>query len=57
MERKTFLLYNILGASTWVTAIAVTGFAFGTKFSSLFDYVEKASWGVSGALLLTGYLV
>lgn len=57
MEWKKFLLYNILGASTWVAAIAFTGFAFGTKFSSLFDYIEKASWGVSGALLVTGYLI
>lgn len=57
MEWKQFLFFNFLGASTWVTAIAMTGFAFGTRFQSLFDYIEKASWGVSGGLVLIGYIL
>lgn len=57
MEWKKFLLFNFLGAATWVTVIAVTGFAFGSKFESLFDYIEKASWAISGGLILVGYIV
>jgi membrane protein DedA with SNARE-associated domain len=57
MEWKRFLLYNVLGAATWVTAIALAGFFFGAKFHSLFDYIEKASWAVSGGLVLIGYII
>jgi membrane-associated protein len=57
MEWKRFLLYNVLGAATWVTAMAMIGFAFGSQFHSLFDYIEKASWAISGGLLAFGYFV
>lgn len=57
MKWKKFLVYNFLGGASWVTAIAMAGFAFGAKFRSLFDYVEKASWAVSGGLVLIGYIV
>jgi membrane-associated protein len=57
MEWKKFLLYNFLGAATWVTGIAMTGFAFGARFQSLFDYIEKASWAVSGGVFAIGYIV
>jgi membrane protein DedA with SNARE-associated domain len=57
MDWKRFLLYNVLGAATWVTAIALAGFFFGAKFHSLFDYIEKASWAVSGGLVLIGYII
>lgn len=56
MEWKTFLLFNFLGAATWVTVIAMTGYLFGTQFRSLFDYIEKASWAISGGLIGAGYI-
>lgn len=57
MEWKRFLMFNVLGASTWVTTIAMLGFLFGSKFDSLLDYVEKASWAVSGGLVAIGYMI
>ena len=57
MEWKRFLTFNVLGASTWVTTVAMIGYLFGSKFNSLLDYVEKASWGVSGALIGIGYII
>jgi membrane protein DedA with SNARE-associated domain len=57
MEWKRFVLYNFLGAVTWVTLMAMAGFAFGTQFKSLFDYIEKASWGISGAVFVIGYII
>jgi membrane-associated protein len=35
MEWKVFLLYNALGAGTWVTAIAVCGYEFANTFQTL----------------------
>jgi membrane protein DedA with SNARE-associated domain len=57
MERGKFLFYNFLGAASWVIAIGMTGFAFGAKFESLFDYIEKAVWAVSGSLVAVGYII
>lgn len=57
MPWKRFFLYNVLGAATWVTLMAMTGFAFGTQFHSLFDYIEKASWGISGGVFVIGYII
>lgn len=57
MEWKRFFLFNSLGAATWVTAMAVTGFAFADEFSSLFDYFEKASWVIAAGLMGAGYLL
>lgn len=55
MEWKRFLFFNALGAATWVTVIALTGYAFANEFSSLLDYFEKASWAIAAGLLALGY--
>ena len=55
MEWKRFVFFNALGAATWVTAIALTGYAFANEFSSLLDYVEKASWAIAAGLFALGY--
>lgn len=57
MEWKTFLLYNVLGAATWVTTIALIGYVFANKFNSLLDYFEKGSWAISLCILGIGYLL
>lgn len=57
MEWKRFLLYNFLGAFTWVTAISVTGYLFANEFNSLLSYFEKGSWAISAGLLTLGYIL
>lgn len=57
MEWKRFLLWNTLGAATWVTSVALIAYAFGNKVHSLAAYIEKVSWVVSGAIFLVGYLL
>lgn len=57
MEWRRFLLYNALGAGTWVTAISVAGYLFADEFQSLLGYFEKGSWAVSGGVFLVGYIL
>lgn len=57
MEWKTFLLYNVLGAATWVTTIALIGYVFANEFNSLLDYFEKGSWAISLCILGIGYVL
>jgi membrane protein DedA with SNARE-associated domain len=57
MEWKRFLLFNALGAVTWVTVIALAGYAFANEFSSLIDYFEKVSWVIAAGLFTLGYLL
>lgn len=56
MEWRRFVLFNFLGAATWVTCIAVSGYLFATQFQTLLDFFEKASWGLAAALFACGYL-
>lgn len=57
MEWKRFALFNALGAATWVTAMALTGYAFANEFQTLLDYFEKLSWAVAGGLFALGYIL
>lgn len=57
MEWKRFLVFNALGAATWVTAVALTGYAFANEFSTLLDYFEKASWAIAAGLFGLGYFL
>lgn len=57
MEWKRFVLFNALGAVTWVTTIALSGYLFANHFNSLLEFFEKASWAIAGGLSITGYLV
>jgi membrane-associated protein len=57
MEWKRFVLFNALGAVTWVTAIGLTGYAFANEFSSLIDYFEKGSWVLAAGLFTLGYVL
>jgi membrane protein DedA with SNARE-associated domain len=57
MEWKEFLLYNLLGAMTWVTTMAMVGFLFASEFQNLLGFFEKVSWAMAAALLTIGYLL
>jgi membrane-associated protein len=57
MEWKRFLLWNALGAVTWVTSVALIAYAFGNKMHSLAGYIEKVSWVVSGSIFVVGYVL
>jgi membrane-associated protein len=57
MDWKTFLLYNGLGAASWVTATALVGYAFGNEFESLLSYFEKASWAITAGIFGIGYFL
>jgi membrane-associated protein len=57
MEWKKFLLFNLLGAVTWVTAISLLGFAFANEFQTLLGYFEKISWAMAGGLFVMSYLI
>ncbi len=57
MEWRRFLLYNALGAATWVTSMALVGYAFANKFDSILGYFEKASWVISASIFAVGYFV
>ena len=57
MEWKKFLLYNALGAATWVTLIAVTGYAFAAEFQTLLGFFEKASWALGLIVFAIGYFI
>lgn len=57
MDWKKFLLANFLGAATWVTVIAVTGYEFATEFNTLLDLFEKVSWALAGVVFGAGYLI
>lgn len=57
MEWKRFLVFNALGGVSWVTVIALIGYLFGSEFHSLLDYIEKASWAISGGIFAIGYFI
>lgn len=57
MRWKTFLLYNALGAATWVTTIALIGYLFAQTFHSLLDYFEKGSWAIALCIFVVGYIL
>lgn len=57
MEWGRFLKFNVLGAATWVCAMAWAGYGFANEFESLLGYIEKVSWGMAAALFFTGYWI
>jgi membrane protein DedA with SNARE-associated domain len=57
MEWKRFLLFNALGAITWVTALSMVGFGFANEFQSLLEFFEKVSWSLAAVVFLIGYIL
>ncbi len=56
MPWKRFLIFNFLGASAWVSAIAVLGYMFGSQWQRLVYVLKGAELAVL-ALLLAGILL
>lgn len=56
MDWRRFLLFNCLGAATWVTAIALTGYLAAGSFHSFAGFIEKVTWAVSAGIFAIGYL-
>jgi membrane protein DedA with SNARE-associated domain len=54
---RKFFIANVLGAASWVTTIAMSGYLFANKFESLVGYIEKVSWAITGSIFAVGYLV
>lgn len=57
MEWRRFLLFNVLGAVTWVVTMSMVGFLFASTFDNLLEYLEKASWGITVVVVGAGYYV
>lgn len=57
MEWKEFLLFNFLGAATWVTIMSMIGYAFANEFDSLLGFLEKLSWIIAVIVFVIGYLI
>ncbi|HEV2397857.1 MAG TPA: DedA family protein [Candidatus Sulfotelmatobacter sp.] len=57
MPWPRFFKFNLSGAATWVVGMSFVGYAFANEFNTLQGYIEKASWGIAGGLLLLGYLL
>lgn len=57
MEWKEFAIYNALGGATWVTSMALIGYAFADQFETLLGYFEKASWAMAAGLFIFGYFM
>ncbi len=55
MEWREFLLFNALGAATWVTGMALIGYGFADEFDTLLGYFEKLSWAMAAGLFALGY--
>ena len=55
---EQLLLFNVLGAATWVVTMSTSGFLFASMFDSSLEYLEKASWGITlvvvGASIMCG---
>lgn len=57
MEWRKFILFNALGAATWVTSVALIGYTFADEFATLLGFFEKASWTMAAGLFVLGYFL
>lgn len=46
MERKKFMLYNIIGGITWVFSITIAGYALGKVVPNIADYLHYVIIGI-----------
>jgi membrane protein DedA with SNARE-associated domain len=57
MEWRKFLVYNVLGAVTWVISVSLISYLLADNFHSLAGYIEKVSWVISGGIFGVGYIL
>jgi membrane-associated protein len=55
MHWRKFLLWNALGAASWVCVIVALGYGFGHAFNSLLDFFEKADLAIMAAIIGLGF--
>jgi len=56
MPWRIFLLFNFLGATAWVTAIALIGYFFGSQLDRLLAVMGRANIVILAALILAAAL-
>lgn len=54
MPWQRFLLFNCLGASTWVTAISLMAYTFAVNLPLLIKIIGRSGWVLLGLLLAIG---
>jgi membrane protein DedA with SNARE-associated domain len=52
MPWKWFVLYNFLGALTWVTVISTIGYLFGRNWAALVEFVRNANIAIIAAIIV-----
>ena len=57
MEWKRFVLFNFLGAATWVTVIAGVGYVFGSQFATLLRVIKGADFVIVGVVVVVGIII
>lgn len=57
MEWRRFLLFNLLGAITWVTTISLLGYYFGRQWDWLVEALGRANAVMGGIAVLAIYWV
>jgi membrane protein DedA with SNARE-associated domain len=55
MSWKKFLLFNFLGASLWVTAVATAGYLFGRHWARLVQDLKRLDITVAIVVLLAAF--
>jgi membrane protein DedA with SNARE-associated domain len=53
MPWRPFLIFNFLGAVTWVSTISILGYLFG-QFSTIYEFFEKADVALTLGLVVVG---
>ena len=59
MEHRTFTIYNVIGGTLWVVIVTTLGWALGTRFPGIADYLDVvilAIIGFSLALIVVEYV-
>jgi membrane-associated protein len=48
MGHRTFTIYNIIGGTLWVATVTLLGWALGTRFPGIADYLDVAILAIIG---------
>ncbi len=51
MPWKKFLLFNFLGAVSWVAVIACVGYFFGSQLDRLLRTIAHVNWAIGGIVV------
>lgn len=57
MPWKRFAIFNLLGASVWVTVIALLGYFFGSQWETLVAILKRANIGIVAAFVLVVFIL